>query len=242
MRRTAAGLTLLLFAAPLGAAPPTIDIPAEISPAGQYVVFTPDTDAVAVVYVGLSGLEPMPAAVLKNPTQFVMDCYGKPAGCYRFAAVAASATGEQARADFVLVIGDAPAPPQPPGPGPGPQPDDPLTAEVRQLYEADPLPPAERAKAAESLAALYRQAAALITDSVRCPNVGTFRDVVTRAAVDLGLGGPQDKLAGVRALVSRELSGYLPAAAANPIPADGRARAAEYMRAVAEALDTVRVD
>lgn len=122
MRR--ALLLLLLLAAPCWGQPPKLVIPPEIRPSGQYARMTPETDAASVLYVGLDRLDPFPPELLRDQRLFVLDCYGKPEGRYRFAAVAASKTGEQVRSDFVLVIGTPtptpvpPAPPIPPVPPP----------------------------------------------------------------------------------------------------------------------------
>lgn len=102
----------------------TLTIPAEVRPSGQYVTLVPDTDAVSILYVGLVGVEPIPSAVLRDPRMFLLDTRGLPAGRYPFAAVAAGKGGEQARADFAVVIG-APGPPTPVPPGPGPTPPQP---------------------------------------------------------------------------------------------------------------------
>lgn len=118
----ALALPLLLCAAAL-ADPPALKIEAEIKPQGQYATFTPGGDAVAVTYVGLSGVDPLPSAILKDGRMFVLDTRGLAEGRYKFVAVAAGKTGEQARADFVVVVGVPP--PVPPGPGPGPNPPDP---------------------------------------------------------------------------------------------------------------------
>jgi hypothetical protein len=112
---------LVLSAASVLADPPALEVPAELRPAGQYAELAPKTDAASVVYVGLDGVDPIPARVLKDPTVFLLDTRGLAAGRYRFAAVAASRSGEQTRRDFVLVVGDAPGP----GPGPAPRPPDP---------------------------------------------------------------------------------------------------------------------
>lgn len=122
-------LLLLLIACPSWAAPPKLTIPAEVRPAGQYVDFVPDTDAVSVTYVGLDGIDPVPSRRLAEKTAFLLDCYGKPEKRYRFAAVASSATGEQSRADFVVVVGT------PPVTDPPTKPTDPPTKPT------DPLPP-----------------------------------------------------------------------------------------------------
>lgn len=111
-------LLTLLAALVAAAAPPALVVPDEVRPTGQYVRVSPKTDAVAVAYVGLDGVEPIPSDVLKDGRLFLLDARGLAPGRYRFAAVAASKEGEQARADFVVVIPGPPVPPTPPGPTP----------------------------------------------------------------------------------------------------------------------------
>lgn len=118
MRPLTACLLFLLAAGLASGAPPDVSgYPAEIKPAGQYATFVPTAPAASVSYVGLDGVDPVPSALLKDGRTFLLDTRGLKAGRYRFAAVAASKTGEQARADIVVVVGNAP-----PGPGPGPTP------------------------------------------------------------------------------------------------------------------------
>lgn len=107
----------------LAAAPPTLEIPAENRPSGQYVTIAPKTDAVAVTYVGLDGLDPVPSQLLRDGRVFLLDSRGLKDGRYRFVAVGAGKTGEQARVDFVVVIGKGDVLPPVPDPKPGPQPD-----------------------------------------------------------------------------------------------------------------------
>lgn len=102
-----------LVAFALMMAEPSLEIPGEVRPSGQYAIVLPKTDAVSVVYIGLDGVEPLPSALLKNETMFLLDCRGLAEGRYRFVAVAASANGKQVRADFVLIIeksGNSPKP------------------------------------------------------------------------------------------------------------------------------------
>jgi len=124
-------LFLPLFAAVAVAAPPTLEIPAEVRPAGEYVTIRPKTDAVSITYVGLSGVDAFPGDLLKDPRHFVLPIRGLKDGAYRFAAVASSATGEQARVDFVVPIGQSPPPvtdpPTTPVPTPTPTPTPPTT-------------------------------------------------------------------------------------------------------------------
>lgn len=121
-------LTLALLAAG-AAAQPTLDIPAEVRPAGEYVVLTPKTDAVSVVYIGLSRIDPVPSAVLKDPRTFLLNTRGIPEGRYLFAAVGADKAGAQVRVDFAVVIGTPPPGPTPPGPTP-PTPPGPTPAPI----------------------------------------------------------------------------------------------------------------
>lgn len=120
MRLLTAITVYLLLIGCLQADPPKLTIPAEVRPTGQYVSLLPDTDAVSVVYIGLSGIDAIPSEWLKDSRRFALDTRGLAAGRYGFAAVAASKTGETARADFTVVIGTPPTPPIPPGPGPKP--------------------------------------------------------------------------------------------------------------------------
>lgn len=119
-------LLLPLFAAVAVAAPPTLEIPAEVRPAGEYVTIRPKTDAVSITYVGLSGVDAFPSDLLKDARHFVLPTRGLATGVYKFAAVASSATGEQARVDFVVPIGTNPGPiidpPTTPVPTPTPTP------------------------------------------------------------------------------------------------------------------------
>lgn len=139
-----AGIVLsFLLALPLLAAPPTVDIPPEVRPSGQYAMLSPKTDAKAITYIGLSGIEPLPAAMLKDSRMFLLDTRGLAVGSYKFVAVA-SLNDEHTRIDFSVVIGTPPVVVTPPGPGPiNPQPPVSPIAGMRVLtiWESDtPLP------------------------------------------------------------------------------------------------------
>ena len=116
-------LSLLLLAAP-----PSVNIPAEIVATSESVTLQPDTDAKAITYIGLSGVDPFPAAFLKDPRSFILPIRGLPNARYKFAAVA-TLNDEQTRQDFVVVVGDAPPVPVPPVP-PGPKPPEPTPPPV----------------------------------------------------------------------------------------------------------------
>lgn len=130
-----APLALILLTASANAAPPKIDIPAEVKPSGDYATVQPTTDAVSVTYVGLSGVDPFPSGFLKDSRSFVLPVRGLKAGQYQFAAIAASKGGEQSRRDFVVIVGSLPGPtPVPPPPKP-PEPQlDPASAPDDGLY------------------------------------------------------------------------------------------------------------
>ncbi len=142
-----------LFCVPTIAAPPTVEISAEIRPAGQYVTLVPVTNAAAITYVGLSAVEPLPSVVLKDPRMFLLDVRGLPAGKYYFAAVA-TLNDEQSRTDFAVVVGTPVLPPTvtppvvvppvtpPVSPPPPPPTPTPLAGmRVLVIYETDtPLP------------------------------------------------------------------------------------------------------
>jgi hypothetical protein len=108
--------------APRGDHPPKLVIPAEVRPAGDYATVQPDTDAVSVTYVGLSGVDPFPSQFLADRRSFVLPTRGLPGNSsFRFAAVGSSKDGGQVRVDFAVVLGTpTPTPPGPTPPGPTP--------------------------------------------------------------------------------------------------------------------------
>lgn len=122
-------LLALLLAGSALAAPPALEIPAEVKAQGDYVVVAPKTDAVNVVYVALSGVEPFPSAMLKDPRAFVLPVRGLPRGRYAFVAVGAGPQGEQTTARFAVLVGEGPAPPPDPPKPPDKPPVDPPAVE-----------------------------------------------------------------------------------------------------------------
>lgn len=199
-------LALLLLTA---AAPPTVDIPSEVRPGGQYVLFTPRTDAVSVEYIGLDGVEPLPAALLKDARTFVLDTRGLARGRYRFVAVAAGNSGEQARAVFAVVVGD---------PGPPPGPDDALLVAVRAAYAAE-LSPTKQADA-RTLAAAIRESTALSDDT----RFGTYRQLNDALAAVTHVRVPLPRLRSLREVVRLEFVRQFGEAGDQPLTADLRAR------------------
>lgn len=138
--RTFASGVLVVLAAGAWAEPPRLEIPGELKAAGEYVTLIPNTDAVSVVYVGLSNVQPFPSEFLKDPRAFVLPTRGLPAGRYKFMAVGASKTGEQATQPFVVVLGDPPPEPVPPTPiPPTPNPPEPKPPEPKPPSPA-PIP------------------------------------------------------------------------------------------------------
>ena len=127
--RPLTALLLTLCAGLAVAAPPALDLPAEVRPANGYARLTPKTDAVSVVYVALDGVYPFPSEELKNPRAFVLPAAGLKDGRYRFVAVAAGKGGEQSQGEFVVIVGKADPGPEP-APGPSPKPPEPKPAPV----------------------------------------------------------------------------------------------------------------
>lgn len=155
--KSSAFVFLLLTAGSAFCAPPSLDLPAEVRAAGDYITVTPSTDAVSVIYIGLSGVDPFPSGMLKDARSFVLSVRGLPKGRYSFVAVGASNTGEQARADFVVLVGDAPTPP---APVPVPTPvNGVFTESLRSAYQSAPDPTGKAA-----LTAYYNTASAMVND------------------------------------------------------------------------------
>ncbi len=222
--RSLALLALLVPGA--AAAPPAVDIPPEVRPAGQYVLFAPRTDAVSVEYVGLDGVEPLPAALLKDARTFVLDTRGLARGRYRFVAVAAGGTGEQARAAFAVVVGD-------PGPTPPPGPDDALLSALRVAYAAETSP--TKQADVRLLAAALREAAALADDA----RFGTHRQLNDALAAVTHARVPLPKLRPLREVVRSEFVRQFGEAGDQPLTADLRGRAKALLLRVASLYEEI---
>jgi hypothetical protein len=191
-----AWVTALMMAAPAVAAPPTLKVPEEILAKEQYVRFTPETNAKSVVYVGLSGIDPFPSEELKDSRRFLLNTRGLPEGRYAFAAVAASETGEQVRANFVVVVGTPPKPDPvvPPTPGPSST----LAVAVQKAFEKETS--ATKAEDVKKLAAVFRQAAEKVTAAPATFTAGEFATLVAKSRTD----AIEDRLPGVREPLSSE--------------------------------------
>lgn len=224
---------ILFLAAPAWAAPPKLEIPSEVKPVGGYATMEPQTDAVSVWYVGLDGEEPVPSSVLANPKVFLFPTRGLPAGTrYRFAAVAAGATGEQTRADFAVVIGEAPPPPPPPPPPPGPA--DPLYTTLAPIYGADQTP--NKAALTRALAGVYRLTATEYVGRLEYKTFGELSAVMAKAAQTVA---PLPALQPLREAIARELTAKLGASPATLLTPELRAKCAEQFLRVANVLEAL---
>lgn len=222
----------LLAVASECADPPTLEIPAETKATSDYVLIQPKTTAVSVSYVGLSGADPLPSAVLKDPRSFLFPARGLAAGRYRFAAIGASKEGEQVRTDFAVLVGIQPPtpPPDPPPtpPDPPPAPDDAFSKALKAAWGDET--PESRLKIGD-LAGLYRIAAQEVktTDKAK---VFEYFQVLTQARKSL----LDDMLPKVRGTITKELDGVLPTSVDAPLDATARelcsktfARVADYL-------------
>lgn len=218
---------------PAASAPPSLEIPKEVAPSGQYLIVLPKTDAVSVTYIGLDGIEPVPPILLSDKRAFVLDCYGKPAGRYRFAAVAAGKDGEQVRVDFVAVIGTPPVPPgpiPPPKPVP-PDPPDPLATSVQAAFTTDTS--ATKLADARALAAVYRAVAEVLGDVKTAGELFT----VLKGATEARISG---RLKSIRPLFGGELGKVLPAEATAVLTAEQKAAAAKQLNRFAAVLEALK--
>lgn len=143
MRRFALAALCAVFAGAALAAPPNLDIPADVKPVSGYARFTPKTDAVNILYISLDDANPFPSEELKDPRKFLLPTHGLAPGKYRFIAVAAGSTGEQTRADFTVTVPDPKPKPTPVPPGPGPQPN-PNPPDPTPNPKPAPAPPGKR--------------------------------------------------------------------------------------------------
>ena len=106
-------LALALVQAAL-ADPPTVEVPAEVVASGDYTTIVPKTNAKAISYVGLSGVDPFPSTFLKDSKVFILPTRGLKDGVYTFAGVA-SLSDEHTLFRFTVKVGSGiPAPKDPP--------------------------------------------------------------------------------------------------------------------------------
>ena len=225
---------LLLSAALAWAAPPKIEIPSEVKPTGQYCNFSPKGDATSILYVGLSGVDPVPSLLLRDGKTFLLDTRGLQPGRYRFAAVASGPTGEQSRADFEVLIGDAPPTPPGPGPGPGPAPTDPLTKSLQEAYGKETA--ADKAASLAKLAAFYEQGA----EEAKDEKILTWGQYFTELVAARDAMVPAGLVPLLKAAALAEFRSKVPASPAAPFDAAARKLAAEQCLKIAAALKGVR--
>lgn len=227
-------LVELIAAIAATAAPPTIAIPPEVKPVGEYASFIPSGDAVSVYYVGLSGVSPVPSGMLRDSRAFLLSVRGLPAGRYQFVAVAASKEGEQLAVAFSVAVGDGPAPgptpPNPPPPPPNP-PADPLADTLRSLYGADQ----SRTKKDDclQLAAVYKLAVDVTDDT----SLTTAGDLFGKVAAAGRLAVPLPRLQPIREAIANELTKQLGDDAGAKLDATARGKAKAQFSRMARLLE-----
>lgn len=121
MRHLIACTVIFLSGITAFAQPPKLEIESIIEAKGDYVSFTPDTDAVTVAYIGKSGIDPFPSQMLKDSKSFILPVRGLKEADYDFTAIAIK-NNDFTRRDFSVRVGHAPNPPPGPQPDPGPTP------------------------------------------------------------------------------------------------------------------------
>lgn len=103
------GLWLLLASLALAQG---LGIPTEIKPVSGYAGLKPKTEAKAITYIGMSGLDPLPTDFLADSRWFLVAVPKEtPEGRYKFLAVGAFVDGEkvtQELQEFYVVVGDSP--------------------------------------------------------------------------------------------------------------------------------------
>lgn len=106
-----------VFLSLLLSSPPEVTIPKDTLATGDYVVLTPTTTAKTISYVGLSGVDPFPSSMLKDPKSFILPTRGLPNGTYRFVGVA-SLNDEHTQFSFNVKVGKLDPMPPPVNPNP----------------------------------------------------------------------------------------------------------------------------
>jgi hypothetical protein len=150
------------------------------------------------------------------------------------AEVRAALKAELKRITDLVAKLDPDAPPVVP-PDVKPKPVDPLAAKVRDAVKDSVGTDAEKRKQCLDLAALYRAAGKLVTDSAQFPDADSLLTRLRQAAVQM-LGDP-DALREVRKLVAGELAAVLPTVADAPLTDAHRAGAVRVFERLAEILE-----
>ncbi len=186
-----------------------LTIPAETRATSDYVRIVPTTNAAAVLYFGLSGVDPFPSELLKDGRVFCLPVRGLAAGRYKFIGVG-TLSDSQVRADFAVIVGTPTPDPLPVPPTP-PVPADTLQATLQSAYAADTFPGKDGLRAL--LAAIFRNAATTTSQDAKLTTTGALLSAMHTATA--GLIG--DGLPGVRAAIATELNAKLPTSGAAPL-------------------------
>jgi hypothetical protein len=148
--------------APAPVAQPVLTIPTEIRAIpGDWLVVSPQTNCVAVVYVGLDGLSAFPSGELRDARKFIVNLPRGGQSRYRFTAV--GTLGDQlVQTPFAIVTYDAPGPPPVPPAPPAPAP---VLGAVGMASRSGlaAVPAASRQASAVKLAAAHRDLATALT-------------------------------------------------------------------------------
>jgi len=228
-----AALCVLLLAG-AAVAGPALTLPKEVAgEAGDFIPVKADTPGKSVRFVALDpGLRVFPGGLLADPRATVVTA--PTPGRYRLLAYTGDAEGPSDPVVTTVVVGGAPPVPPPPGPGPAPPgPETPLARDLRAALQADPATPADRAKHAAGLAAVYREMAARVPTA----DLKTAGDLLKALRAAVSSLVPADALKGVRTRIGQEVGAALPAEPDAPLDAPTRAKAAEVFARVAQALE-----
>lgn len=224
---------LVVFATSLLAAPPAVEIPSEdLKPVNGYVLMTPKGDAKAFTYVSLSGVYPLPSALLADKRAFVLPVAGLAAGKYEFVAVG-SANDEHTMRPFVIEIGgnenggDDANPPAPKPKPDGSKVDPALLKSLQTAYDAD------GGNAAGKLAGVMKKGAEYAKNTTR----GT--DLIAAVTKDRkdAIG---EQLPALRKAIGDYINGILPTDPGAEYTADDRKRAVAAYTAVTAALGSLK--
>jgi hypothetical protein len=176
---------IVLLAGPAWADPPKIKLPPEVKVLpGGFIVLRPETDAHSVRWVCTqAGVGILPGDLLTDQRALVATALP---GRYTFAAVAASATGDQADPVFCVVQVGEPPPPEPP-----PSPDEPdaeLPPVGSGVTKSDPLraaPDVDKAAVVRGLSYAWRQGAD-VSQNLQIRTVGDLYSAFRKLAIDQG--------------------------------------------------------
>lgn len=176
-------VVVLLLAFSVQAEPPTVTIPPETIAKSDYVIIVPETNAKAITYIGMSGVDPVPSELMKDAKMFALQTRGLKDGRYTFIGVA-TLNDEQKRFQFAVIVGKPPAPPPippiPPDPPTPPAPVDPLTKQLADAYALETAP--DKRERTRALADVMRTAA-IYADDATIPDSAKLAAKVTTERV-----------------------------------------------------------